>query len=133
VAAYATVADFDVYGVRPRALPEEVLDSDKLAAITAASAVADSYLGAIYRLPLATWGADLRQKVCAIAAYELVATQVGFNPEAGHNFTILSRKDDAIRWLENVAKGLITPADTAGSNPPAPKAFAISSKTPRGW
>lgn len=133
MAAYATVADFDSYGVRSSALPEDVLDSDKLAAITAASATADSYIGAIYRLPLVAWGADLRQKVCAIAAYELIATRVGFNPEAGHNFTILSRKDDAIRWLEQVSRGQVTPADTTGSSPPAPPAFAVSSKTQRGW
>lgn len=133
MAAYATATDFDSYGVRPAALPDSVLDSDKLGAVTAASAVADSYLGAIYRLPLVSWGEDLKQKVCAIAAFELMASQVGFNPEAGHNFTILSRKDEAIRWLEGVAKGIVTPSLTSGAEPPAPKAFAISSKPQRGW
>ena len=80
---YATTADFDRFGIRPEALPQTITVQDKDAAISAASGRADSYLGARFRLPISAWGDDLRQAVCAIAAFELVASQVGFNPEAG--------------------------------------------------
>ena len=131
--AYATAADFDRFGIRAAALPASITDVDKLAAVTAASGRADSYLGAKFRLPISAWGDDLRQTVCAIAAFELVSSQVGFNPDAGHNMVLVTRKEDAIRWLEQVARGHATPAGVTDAAPAAASVSRVTSNTRRGW
>jgi phage gp36-like protein len=133
VSAYATAADFDAFGISPAALPDSILDSDKLRAVQAASGRADSYLGARFRLPLISWGADLSQAVCAIAAFELVATKVGFNPDAAHNQVLIDRKEDAIRWLEQVSRAHVMPSGVVDSTPPAASVARVYSNKPRGF
>ncbi len=130
---YASPEDFDRFGIRPSALPESITAADKLAAISAASGRADSYLGARFRLPISAWGDDLRQAVCAVAAFELVAAQVGFNPEAGQNLVLQQRKDDAIRWFEQVSRGHVSPVGVSGTAPTTVSASRVVSNTPRGW
>jgi len=131
--AYATAADFDRFGIRPEALPASIKPIDKEAAISAASGRADSYLGARFRLPISAWGDDLRQAVCAIAAFELVASQVGFNPEAGHNMVLVTRKEDAVRWFEQVSRGHVTPAGISETPPPTSSTSRVKSNRKRGW
>ena len=130
---YATAADFDRFGIRPEALPQTITAQDKDAAISAASGRADSYLGARFRLPIAAWGDDLRQAVCAIAAFELIASQVGFNPESGHNMVLVTRKEDAIRWFEQVSRGHVTPAGVVETPPPTSSVSRVKSNRKRGW
>jgi len=131
--SYATPADFNRFGIRPEALPPSIHPRDKKAALSAASGRADSYLGARFRLPISAWGDDLRQAVCAIAAFELVASQVGFNPEAGHNMVLVTRKEDAIRWLEQVSRGHVTPAGIAETPPTTSSVSRVKSNATRGW
>lgn len=133
MSSYATPLDFDTHGIRPAALPASITPADKQAAIDAASARADGYLGARFRLPLISWGDDLKQAVCAIAAFELIAARVGFNPEANHNLVILTRKEDSIRWLEQVSRGHITPANIVETAPPAASVSKVYCNKPRGW
>ena len=130
---YATAGDFDRFGIRPEALPASIKPSDKEAAISAASGRADSYLGARFRLPISAWGDDLRQAVCAIAAFELVASQVGFNPEAGHNMVLVTGKEDAVRWFEQVSRGHVTPAGISETPPPTSSISRVKSNKKRGW
>jgi len=130
---YAAAADFDRFGIRPEALPQTISAQDKDAAISAASGRADSYLGARFRLPISAWGDDLRQAVCAIAAFELIASQVGFNPEAGHNMVLVTRKEDAIRWFEQVSRGHVTPAGIVETPPPTSSVSRVKSNRKRGW
>lgn len=138
MASYATVTDFAAFGLRDSALPSSITPTQREQAIAAASAVADGYLGARFRLPLASWGVDLTQAVCKIAAFDLLATQVGFNPESGANAILVDRKNDAMRWLEHIAAGKITPAGVVDSTPsaapggPAAAARAFS-QSMRGW
>ena len=136
--SYATANDFATFGLRDAALPSSVSPTDKENAIAAASEKAGSYMRGRFRFPLVTWGMDLTQAVCQIAAFELVAAQVGFNPESGQNMVLLTRHDAAIRWLEQVSAGRATPAGivdsapSAGPGGPASQARA-SSKPRRGW
>jgi phage gp36-like protein len=132
MSSYAAPEDFDRFGIRPSALPSSITRADKQAAINAASDRANGYLGARFRMPIIDWGDDLRQAVCAIAAFELVSAQVGFNPEAGHNLVLINRKDDALRWLEQVARGHITPL-IIDTSPPAASISRVTSNRPRGW
>ena len=133
MSSYATTADFDVHGIRPEALPAGITSDTKAAAITAASGRADSYLGARFRLPLASWGDDLKQVVCKLAAYELVATLLVFQPDPATNAVLVDRKNDAVRWLESVAANKATPTGIVDSAPVASSVARVYSSTKRGW
>lgn len=133
MASYATASDFDIFGIRASALPSTVTPENKDRALSAASGRADGYLGTRFRLPLSAWGDDLRQAVCSIAAFEIVASQVGFNPEAGNNIVLVQRKDDAIRWLEQVSRGHVMPAGLVDTAPSARSSSRVFSNPQRGW
>lgn len=77
-----------------------------------ASEFADGYLRQQFVLPLTRWGSDLVQAVCDVAAYRLVCLR-GFNPETDGLYK--DNFDASQRWLEQVAKGLISPDVVDGS------------------
>jgi phage gp36-like protein len=134
MSCYATLPDdFYTHGLRAAALPASIGAPEILAQVTASSGFADSYLER-FNPPLASWGVDLTAAVCKIAAFELVASQVGFNPEAGHNMVLLDRKNDAIRWLEQVARKQANPVGVVEGNTSrsvsVPRAHSLP---PRGW
>lgn len=116
---YATRSDLTTLGISASALVS-VSTGDQDSALQAASELADSYLGNRFELPLTLWGMDLRRCVCTIAAYDLMRVR-GFNPEAGDAEVFRDDYKDAIRWLEKVAKGEVTPinvvdSDSTGAN-----------------
>jgi phage gp36-like protein len=82
-----------------------------------ASEFMDGYFKDQYLLPLQTWGADVVDKCCEIAAYRLVRLR-GFNPEADGSY--LTDYKMAIEWLESVAKGTISPDIVDATPSPAP-------------
>lgn len=133
MSSYATTAEFDVHGIRPAALPAAISSGDKTAAITAASGKADSYLASRFRLPLLSWGTDLTQAVCAMAAFELIATLMLFQPEASANAVLMERNERAVKWLTQVSKGEATPAGIVESEPAESTVSRIYSSPPRGW
>lgn len=139
MSCYATLPDdFYAHGLRAAALPASITTAEIIAQVTSSSGVADSYMGSRFRLPISAWGVDLTAAVCKHAAFELVASQVGFNPEAGHNMVLLDRKTDAIRWFEQIAAGKVTPTGIVDSTPSAgpggPSSAARAfSKRRRGW
>lgn len=110
MAAYATLADLGSLALPPIAL-SNVPDADKTAAIEAASSEADGYLASQYVLPIVTWGVDLTQHVCAIAAFRCL-TRRGFNPEAPEVQVARVLYDDAVNWLRRVSIGQINPVLT---------------------
>jgi phage gp36-like protein len=114
--SYANLDDFDQHGV-PKAALASRTPSQKAEALAAASTQADGYLKVRYDLPLVSWGGDLVKAICKIAAYEEMAVR-GFNPD-GADDHIRQRYEDAIKWLMDVAKGLIDPVDLVESPAPA--------------
>lgn len=96
-----------------------ILPAVQDAALAAAASVADSYLQGRYVLPLSSWGQDLVAAVCAIAAYNLMASK-GYNPAAGADPNIRQRYLDAIEWLRGVAKETETPASIVDASTLAP-------------
>ena len=104
---YATQNDLYRLG-----LPEGALRGVSLAAIEdaleAASRLADSYLRARYALPLSSWDEALTRAVAIIAAYDLMAVR-GYDPARGADEVLRLRYEDAIRWLERVAAGVLSP------------------------
>lgn len=133
MSAYATAGEFDVHGIRPEARPAAITAEQISSAIVAASGKADSYLSARFRLPLSSWGIDLTQAVCAIAAFELVSSLLLFQPDPANNVVLVGRKDGAIEWLRQVAAGKANPVDLVDSEPPANSVARVHSKPARGW
>ena len=115
--AYADVADLYRLALRQAAL-SGILVADQNAALEAASRVADSYLQARYKLPLAAWDDDLRRAVAVIAAYDLLSGR-GFAPE-GSDEHVRLRYEDALRWLRDVSTGVVTPVGIVDASPTEP-------------
>lgn len=134
---YATRAHLIQFGIRSGALTG-IATGDQDAALEAASDLADSYLRARFTLPLAGWQDDLRRAVCNIAAYDLLSAR-GFNPDAGADVNVRARYDDAVRWLERIAAGQVTPdvTDSGSSGDEGSGAAAgvarVFTNTSRGW
>jgi phage gp36-like protein len=133
VSQYATKAEFDVHGIRPASIPPAITEAEVVAKIIAASGTADSYLNSHFRTPLTSWGVDLTQAVCAIAAYELVASLLIFQPEASANQVMTERKNAAIRWLEQVSAGIAKPVGIVEAVEATTTAPRVSSLPSRGW
>jgi phage gp36-like protein len=105
---YATTTDLARIGIASNALAS--LDTAaKEDALDACSSLADGYLSGRYTLPLSAWADDLRLHVAGMAAFRLLAAR-GYNPQVANDEVIRLLWEDAIRWLERVAAGTITPA-----------------------
>lgn len=104
---YATIADLNRVGLTSEKSSKRT-DDDLNRALELASGVADSYLAQVFTLPLTAWGADLSSAVAKIAAYDLMSTQIGYNPASASGETWRARYEDAMRWLEMVAASKIT-------------------------
>ena len=105
--SYATSTDLETFGLNARAL-QGVSDAAVLAAIAAASSIADGYLIARYPSPpLTGWPDALRYHVIGIAQYMIVSGHIGFNPDGSHE-EIRNRYNDAIKYLTAISQGSVT-------------------------
>lgn len=127
---YATATDLYRLALRQAALSGLGI-ADQDAALEAASRVADGYLQARYKLPLSAWGDDLRRAVAIIAAYDLLAGR-GFAPE-GVDEHIRLRYEDAIAWLRDVSRGVVTPVGLVDSSPAVVDEGIAAVTDPRRW
>lgn len=74
-------------------------------ALARASSLVDSYLRKRYSLPLASFGPDIREAVCALAARTILIYR-GFSLESRSDVAIIDRAKEAMVWLRDVSKGL---------------------------
>lgn len=107
MAAYATRTELVQLGIASAAI-SGISTTDQDAALEAASRKADSYLNSAFKLPITSWGADLKEAVCAIAAFILLKNR-GFDPENPADAAIAKGNDDAMKWLRDIAEGKATP------------------------
>lgn len=133
---YATTTDLTRFGLPSTALTG-VSSTTQEEAISAASALADSYLRSRYDLPLTSYGDDLTQCVCALAA-ETLLTSRGLDPGRANGDVILTRADNARAWLKDVSAGRASVS--GGVTTPGPGTYARASTAPttassseRGW
>ncbi len=133
---YATTTDLTRFGL-PSAALTGVSSTTQEEAISAASALADSYMRSRYSVPLSAYGDDLSQCVCALAA-ETLLTSRGLDPSRANGDVIGARADNARAWLRDVAMGRA--AVSGGVTTPAPSVQARASTAPttrsseeRGW
>lgn len=104
---YATIDDLSVYGLNAIVL-DKLTPAQQTAAINAACDLVDSYLNSKFKLPIVTYGAALTQKVCEIASWTLLSLR-GFDPEDPADNEVKNRYDTALKWLEGIKDGEITP------------------------
>lgn len=130
--AYATTTDFANLGLPASATGGMSADAIT-AALAAASRKVDGYLSDAFTLPLVTWSDDITEATCALAAWTLLSVR-GFNPDRGADVAVRQRYEDAVRFLERVADGKITPVVTDSSPAAQPAAAPIvASDDQRGW
>lgn len=128
---YATRSDLTRLGVPAAALAGISTDAQD-AALASASEVADSYLRARFVLPLQSWGDDLRQAVCQITAWRLIATR-GLDPSGNSHEVLRAGYEDAIGWLKRVTENTVSPSVTDSSSAGYTVSPMVSSQKSRGW
>jgi phage gp36-like protein len=114
---YATRTDLTQIGLVGAALAN-VPTAAQDEAIQAASAIADSYLQGQYVLPLSQWGYDLTRAVCCIAAWDCLTAR-GYSPQSQGDQNVYKRFEDALKWLDEVSKGMQTPSNILDASTPA--------------
>lgn len=134
-AEYVTQAEVDAYGISSEVTA--TLDSAKLQGIRqACSAIADGYMQSSGRikLPLTAWGIDLKMAVAKLCAWEIMSVIVGHNPDDPNNFVWRDRRDEALKWLDSVARGLVMPVGIVDATPTITSTGAeIYTESKRGW
>lgn len=124
--AYATRSDlYKVISAQSLTHPSTGPEAQDTALLDA-SELADGYLRQQFKLPLASWGRDLTQKVCHLAAYNLICLR-GVNPEEDGSYK--DNYDSAVRWLERVAQGLVSP-DVVDASPASAPGKQATSRAP---
>ncbi len=134
--AYATTTDLARFGL-PAAALSGISTAAQEAAIDAASALADSYLRSRYTVPLTSYGVDLTQQVCALAAKTLLTTR-GFDATRANGDAIMQGAEDARTWLRDVSAGraAVSGGNTTATATPIARAStapSTSSSSERGW
>jgi phage gp36-like protein len=100
---FATLDDLAKHGVAAQALAS-IADATKVEHLRAASGIAAGYLANRFTLPLVSWGTELTQKVCDIAAWTLLKHR-GFDTNKGGDVAVRMGHDDAIAWLKAFGQG----------------------------
>jgi phage gp36-like protein len=101
-------------------------------AIEEAEGEIDAYCQARYTLPFDPVPKVIR-KICITLVIYALFTRRGLNPDNNADAIIIQDKKDAIRFLENLAKGLVTigPADNgSGETPVSPPAQTVQINGP---
>lgn len=111
----ATVSDLVAWGHLPAALATLPTDVKEMHLLSA-SKRALTYVSKKYGLPLLAWGEDLKEAVCAIAAWTLLCVR-GFNPTNAADLSVEKRHDDAWAWLRDIGRGNAELVDVVDSTP----------------
>jgi len=105
-------------------------------ACLAASAVARGYILRHATAPITTCGFDLAMRTAVIAAYNLLLSQVGFDPRNEQHALLKQAHDEALRWLrEDVGGGKYSVTETvADATPETPDGYSVvNTRDARGW
>ena len=115
VTRYGSIAGIENVGVRAEAL-QRFDAPQKNAALDGVTATMNGYFRKKFTLPFMQVGADVHRCASILAAYDLLSSR-GLSPD-GRDQNIIDRADAEMKWLENVAKGLVVP-DVTDSSPAA--------------
>ena len=128
---YASISDLTDLSIEQDTLTNMGLTDDELdAALLSASVEADGYFRSRYSCPLSSYGQDVKQAVCDIAAFRAM-TKKGYTAQGGDR-TLSDGYARAVAWLRGVANGTITP-DVTDSSTPSGVVAEIYSRDEQGW
>lgn len=99
----------------PADVIESVAETTIWREILVASTDADAFLAERYELPLVSWDSILSRNVGFIAAFRLMCTEIGFNPNGVDGF-FEKNFDNAMKWLKMVSCFHITPSGMVDSS-----------------
>lgn len=133
---YLELSEYDALSAGNGSLQEAFDDGARVAEIVAQSDVADSYIGNVEKLPLATWGHDVRRAVAKLVDYELMA-RLSRSPDGGGGAGyMVERRDEALDWLRDIARGnarLLSPGNTSTTPPGYEGGSFVVTRPRRGW
>ena len=99
----------------------------------AASDFALSHIKKRHKLPLVSWGSDIRRAVADVASLSIMQVR-GFDPSSKSGEEIIRRATMAQDWLRDVAKGIVEPVDIVDSTPDTDEeAPLVASDDTAGW
>lgn len=130
MAAYATLTQFGLYGLPPATLatvPEDV----QTAMLEGASRDVDRMASSFTSTPFVSWGADITQAVCEIAAWK-VMTWRGYSPE-GDRDPLRERAQAAMAWVLRAGNDGLLPGSVDATPDVHEGGSAVYTSTPRGW
>lgn len=128
--AYPTLADLAACGLPPTALAT-ISNADKTQALEDNSALADTYIGDKYQLPLsAPYDRALIRMICYLAAWDLLGLR-GYNPSDPTDQVVQYKADQAMKFLIRVAEGQARLNVTQGA--PAYYEADVYTNTERGF
>ena len=131
---YNSVAEYEARSIVTSALTG-FSTPQKQSAIDQSAAVVDSYIGNVATLPLATYGEDIRGAEAKICDYELLSRR-GYNPDGGGDGNVRLRYEDALAWLNAIAKGsarLLAPDNVDASPSTYEGGSYVVTRAKRGW
>lgn len=131
--AFITDTELGQLSAIPADILAEIDTTTKLQARDSATSKINGYLATRYgdSLPITTPPQELKQICADIAAYTLMSRH-GYAPQ-GSDVEFRQRYDDAIEWLKDVARGVVT-LDLGVATVPTPYRIARAmSRCPRGW
>ncbi len=98
-----------------------------------ASDFALSHVKKRHKLPLLSWGSDLRRATADVATLSIMQFR-GFDPASKSGEEIVRRATMAHDWLRDVAKGIVEPVDLVDSTPDTDEeAPLVASDDTAGW
>jgi hypothetical protein len=130
--SYAGLRDLSAAGLSERATVDA--DPDVLIeALLRASGDADDYVSRFYRyLPLVRWSDGLRTAVAKLAAWDLITSALGYNPDQGLD-AFSKRADEARDKLREIGRtGAAGMVDSAPASEEA-EGISVVSEPLRGW
>ncbi len=121
-------------------ISEEVTNGIAPSTLTAILTAATETAGAILqssgriKLPLTSWGSDIKSAVAKMAAWDVMCVRIGHNPEDPNNFVWRDRNNEGRAYLEQVARGFVMPVGLVDATPTDTKTGTeIYTETQRGW
>lgn len=129
---YASTDDLTRFGIPAQAL-DGIPVAERALACLQASDEAAGYLASAYTLPLTAWDLDLRAHVARMTAFQFMS-YVGYAPDSGKDNTLQLGYQNAVAWLNRIAKGGLRPPGIVDSAPEIlePEVY-VESRASRGW
>jgi hypothetical protein len=109
-----TVDEFRALSVRPEAFPES-MNASIAATLSAWTDKAASFTGKHTRRVIVAWDGSFTLAIVDCAGFDLM-THRGFKKDQGADSAIQVRRDKAMEWLGQVARGEVEPFVDDGAN-----------------